>query len=1352
MTPNLSDPPGPKDGLSRQGWTPLLDALPQGVMLVDAQGRYLEVNRAAERILARDRETLLSCVLPEPWSNAAAGAGAEHAVEAFPGLVALRTGTPAGPSTLGWSREDGSTAWLQVSAQALPGGGVLLSFEDISALTEAHQDLQASEEQHRFLAENAVDVIWTMDLHGRVTYMSPSVERLRGYTPAEVMGKSLFETLPPAYAAAAREAFRTRLGCVTSGQPVPEFRGEFELQRKDGTLVWTEVTVTSMVNQVGRFIGFLGVTRDIDDRKKMELMLQDKEERYRAQFSLAGEGIVTQTLEGDLIEVNDAYARMHGYRPDEMAHMRLRDLDHPESFKVSKDRLARLLAGEVLSFEVKHFHRDGHVFPLEVSAGVITSGGKSRILAFHRDITERKKAEELLREEHQFSTQIIQSAQEGIIVYGLDLKYLVWNPFMEKLTGIPASEVLGKHPLEVFPMLQELGVLERLEKALAGQPAGSLDYQYLAKGAAEHRCNSNTSSALRNSKGEIIGVLGIVHDVTARKQMEEAIIIQNEMFQNVLDTIPQYICWKDKTSKFLGCNKNFAKMVNLPDTKSIIGKRDCDLSWNKEQTEHFLRHDRNIMEANAAKYHIIEYALDASGNTRCLDTNKMPLHDAEGKVNGVLVAFEDITERRRDEQSLRSQTALLEAQLNATVDGILVVTEQGRRKLINARLVELFEVPGDILADEDDGPLLDHVVKRTKNPEEFLEKVKYLYDHQAETSRDEIEFTNGMILDRYSSPVLGNDGTYHGRIWTFRDISERKRAEEALRESEQRYRNQFDLAGEGIFSLSPEGVLVDVNAAFAQMHGYSVQEMLGMHIKDVVTPELLAGVGFERIQKLLQGGSLLFETEHIHKDGHVFPVEVSACLVSTGGKKAILGFHRDITERKSLESALERRIIALTQPMGDLGRLLFEELFNLADIQKIQDAFAQATGVASIITRPDGTPITRPSNFTYLCSELIRTTEQGRLKCFESDAAVGGYHPAGPMVQPCFSCGLWDAGTSISVGGYHVANWMIGQVRDESQSQEKMAAYAREIGVDEGRFLKAFYEVPSMSRERFNQIAESLFILGGRLSDSAYQNIQQARLIAEKDSAEAEVRRLNENLEKRVQERTLQLEIANKEMEAFSYSVSHDLRAPLRSIDGFARILVEDYQDELDAAGRQHLSRINLATRRMGNLIDDLLKLSKTSRSELAVSDCDLSRLGSRVTGNLADLNPERRVEVFIHSGMRVQADPNLLQVVLENLLGNAWKFTARCQDPRIELGESAAPDGERVFFIRDNGAGFDLAQAGQLFAPFQRFHAASEFEGTGIGLALVQRIIHRHGGRIWAEAEPGKGATFHFTLPAAGI
>lgn len=250
-----------------------------------------------------------------------------------------------------------------------------------------------------------------------------------------------------------------------------------------------------------------------------------------------------------------------------------------------------------------------------------------------------------------------------------------------------------------------------------------------------------------------------------------------------------------------------------------------------------------------------------------------------------------------------------------------------------------------------------------------------------------------------------------------------------------------------------------------------------------------------------------------------------------------------------------------------------------------------------------------------------------------------------------------------------------------------------------------------------------------------------------RELAEEELRQLNLELERRVQERTHQLEVANGELEAFSYSVSHDLRAPLRSIDGFSQIVLEKYQAQLDATGTDYLQRVRRASQRMGLLIDDLLQLSRVARGVLKREMLDLSVIAENVVGELRKAAPERHVDWVFQQGLFVYADPGLMRIVLDNLLGNAWKFTGKKADAKIEFGQCDC-DGESAFYIRDNGDGFNMAYAHKLFGAFQRLHGAAEFEGTGIGLATVRRIIHRHHGKVWAEGAEGKGATFFFTLP----
>lgn len=253
-----------------------------------------------------------------------------------------------------------------------------------------------------------------------------------------------------------------------------------------------------------------------------------------------------------------------------------------------------------------------------------------------------------------------------------------------------------------------------------------------------------------------------------------------------------------------------------------------------------------------------------------------------------------------------------------------------------------------------------------------------------------------------------------------------------------------------------------------------------------------------------------------------------------------------------------------------------------------------------------------------------------------------------------------------------------------------------------------------------------------------------ARRVIEAKSAE--IARLNEELEERVRERTAELEASNRELEAFSYSVSHDLRAPLRSIDGFSHILLDEYTDRLDADGQHFLNRVRAASQQMGQLIDALLQLSRVTRADMHRERVDLSALARNILDQLQQTAPSRTLRARIAPGLHAMGDPRLLHIALQNLLGNAFKFTSRRECAEIELG-SFEQEGSTVFFVRDNGAGFQMEYAHKLFGAFQRLHSVSEFEGTGIGLATVQRIVQRHGGRIWAEGAPDKGASFYFTF-----
>lgn len=311
---------------------------------------------------------------------------------------------------------------------------------------------------------------------------------------------------------------------------------------------------------------------------------------------------------------------------------------------------------------------------------------------------------------------------------------------------------------------------------------------------------------------------------------------------------------------------------------------------------------------------------------------------------------------------------------------------------------------------------------------------------------------------------------------------------------------------------------------------------------------------------------------------------------------------------------------------------------------------------------------------------------------------------------------------------------------------------ARRVGVLFGRLAsecKPVVAVPNVNVRRDGRVVvletSGVPFFGADGELMGYRGMD--RDVTERHWAQESIRRLNAGLEERVRTRTAQIQRACEDLESFNYSVSHDLRAPLRAIDGFSRAVLEDSGERLDDAARSYLERVRVATQRMGVLIDDLLTLSRMTRQEMRLESVDLSAMAREIGVELGRNGGGAQVDLRVQPGLVSRADPRLVRLALTNLLGNAWKFTARCAEPRVEFSRRA--DG--AYLIRDNGAGFDMGYAHRLFAPFQRLHSTEEFPGTGIGLAIVQRAVHRHGGRIWAQASPGEGATFFFTLVQAG-
>lgn len=829
----------------------------------------------------------------------------------------------------------------------------------------------------------------------------------------------------------------------------------------------------------------------------------------------------------------------------------------------------------------------------------------------------------------------------------------------------------------------------------------------------------------------------------------------------------------------------------------------------------------------------------------------------------ILSVVRDISKHKHIESELDESQRILFSTLEA-LEGLLVVIDRDRR-IILCNWKDHQWVPENQRRQR---PFCYEVMKHLGVPCEYCPPMDTFRDGKSRVYEDRNPL-DGSFKEITVTPIFDHTGEVEYVIENVRDITTRKQAEELLRLSEEKFSSSFHFSNDAILLFDPDGNIQDMNQKALNQFAYPRQTLLTLNLADLHPPEAQQTMT-RALQKVREKGFVRFEIEFFNKHHKRFPAEVSASKFEVSHGPIIQAIIRDISETRQLKEALEKRIIALTRPVDEADGIEFEDLFDLNEIQTLQDLFAKATGVASIITQPDGTPLTTPSGFCRLCETIIRQTPKGRKNCYYSDSVIGRHHPDGPIIQPCLSGGLWCAGASITVGGKHIASWLIGQVRDESQQEDTIAAYVRQIGADVVAAREAFREVPVMSREQFGHIADALFVTAHQLSTTAYQNVQQARFITERKTTQQALqkseaqnrallnalpdlmfhlkrdgtvltykgqqeqlyaspdefvgrcvqdylpedvgrralyfiqrtlatgqvqhyeyqllltnqlhhfearlvasgadtvlalirditeqrnaehalhesreryRRLNAELEQRVRERTNQLEAANKELKEFAYVVSHDLKAPLRAISRLAYWLVQDYGGAFDKQGQEMVELLIGRVKRLDKLIEGILHYSRVGRINGETGEIALQSLVAEV---IETLSPPAHIRITIDdelpviSGVRIRVEQ-----VFQNLIENAIKFM-ETSPGTIRIG---CQDQGTVwqFSVHDTGPGIEARHYERIFQMFQTLHSRDQHESTGIGLALVKKIVEFYGGHIWVESTVGQGSTFYFTLP----
>jgi PAS domain S-box-containing protein len=1073
------------------------------------------------------------------------------------------------------------------------------------------------------------------------------------------------------------------------------------------------------------------------------------EARFRLLVENSTNLISCHTPEGVYLYASPACRPLLGYDPEDLVGHLAYEFFHPDDRAVIAASHTTILEQPMVSTVSYRIRRkDGTYIWFETTSHAIRAEQTDDIVEIHtasRDITERKQMDAALRASRAILKQILDTVPQSIFWKDKDSVFLGCNQVFATAAGISAPEdIIGKTDFDL-PWPRHEAEAYRADDALviASQTPRRHIIEPLQQADGVRLWIDTTKLPLVDSHGDVYGVLGVYEDITERKRIEEALRESEARYRAVIesqiDLISRYR--PDTTLTFV--NDAYCQFYGKTREELIghsylfmIAPEFRDLV--RQETENLAKNPRPIV----GEY--LNYRHD--GKACWIQLVVHCISDEKGRVVELQAVGRDVTDRKRAEE------ALVESELKYR----MLFKSMGQGFYLAQILYDEEGIPCDYMYIDVNsafehimGLQQAHLIGKTYNelvPPDPESGWPDCFKRVAMTGIPENYTFPSKIYNSYFEVYAfkPEEGKFSALV---KDITESKQVEEALRKSEERFRSLVETTSDWVWETDPNGVYTYASPKVRELLGYEPEEVIGKTPFDMMSQEEVMRIG-ALFQDIVANQRPIERLENMvrHKDGRRVVLETNAepFFDADGRLLGYRGIDRDITERKQIEEALEKRVMALTQPLETAEGIAFEDLFNLSDIQHLQDLYADAFGVAALITRPDGTPITQPSNFTRLCGEIIRKTSKGVENCNYSDAMIGRYNPSGPSIRPCLSAGLCNAGASISVGGHHIANWLIGQVRNETQDEEEITKYAREIGADETAFRAAYRKVPIMSQEQFERVAQVLFVLANQLSTSAYQNVQQARFIADRKRAEEEIHKLNSELEQRVQQRTLALETVNKELESFAYVVSHDLKAPLRAISRLTTWMVTDYTQAFDDKGKEMAALLIGRVKRMDNLIEGILEYSRVGRIESEHTQIDLNRLVAEVIDSLA---PSAHIQIGLARTLpTVVASKIRLTQVFQNLIGNAIKFMDK---PNGEITIGCVDTGEFwTLRVADNGPGIDPKHHERIFQIFQTLRPRDEVENTGIGLSIVKKIVELYGGNIWVESEVGKGSTFYFTLP----
>jgi PAS domain S-box-containing protein len=930
---------------------------------------------------------------------------------------------------------------------------------------------------------------------------------------------------------------------------------------------------------------------------------------------------------------------------------------------------------------------------------------EERTADLQAEIAERERASEA----RERLAAVVESSDDAIVGKTLDGTITAWNAGAQKVFGYSAEEAVGESISILIPPDRAEEEAEIIKRVRRGESTDHFETVRVRKDGKEIYVSA-TISPIRDLNGAIIGASKIARDITQRKRAEEelkqSLASKEAALRELADqkfALDQHaiVATTDVQGTITYVNEKFCA-ISKYSRPELIGQNHRILNSGHHPKEFFREMYHTIANGKVWRNEICNRAKD--GSIYWVDTTIVPLAGDDGKPHQYIAIRADVTERKKAEGALKESLAGKEAALKELAHqkfaldqhAIVATTDvQGTITYVNEKFCAISKYSREELIGKN-----HRILNSGHHPKEFFREMYHTIAN-GKVWRNEIcnRAKGGSIywVDTTIVPLAGDDGKPHQYIAIRADITERKKAEEALREQA------------GVLNLAPVMVR-DLDSRISlwskgteRFYGYTAEEAVGRVSHELLLtrfPEPL-----EQIEKkIAETGAWEGELTHRKKDGSevvVASVWVTHCDAA-GKPMRIMESNTDITARRAAERQLEKQADELYVRSQELLGSREELESQRRMLQSVLDSMTEG---------------------------LVAVNAEGKFLL---------WNPAAQKIV-----GMGAANVAPSGWSQHYGVFMEDTVTPFPDEQNPLARAMR----GESSSAVMFLRNPELEAGAWIEVSANPLrnkdgnVCGGV---TAFRDITQRRLDEQK------IRSLNEELEDKVIERTQQLETANRELEAFTYSVSHDLRAPLRHIAGFSKILSEDFGAAMGEEARRHLQRIEDGVHRMGLLVDELLNLARVGRHAIKLQETNLNLIIEEVISMLQMETTGRAVTWKIAQFPAVMCDAVLIKQVFQNLLANALKFSRTRERAEIAIAH-AFESGRIVIAVRDNGVGFNMKYKDKLFGVFQRLHRAEDFEGTGIGLATVQRIVLKHGGKVWAESELDQGATFYFSLEAAG-